>query len=161
MTNKFAAALMGVWLLAGTAALAQSKPDFSGDWVLNKEKSVLGSLPAPDLMLQKIEHKDPDLKVATHTVTGPQSDINYEAKYTTDGKECLNKYGDQINLKSKLVWERATLDVDTDMLDAAGAHLMTFRGKWTLSADGKVLTEIEHIESPQGSFDVTYVFDKR
>jgi hypothetical protein len=40
MTNKFAAALMAVWLLAGTAALAQSKPDFSGDWVLNKEKSV-------------------------------------------------------------------------------------------------------------------------
>jgi len=158
--HKLAAALIGVWLLAGTAALAQTKPDFSGDWVLNKEKSALGSLPAPDLMLQKIEHKDPDLKVTTHTVSGP-SDVNYDAKYTTDGKECLNKYGDQINLKSKLVWNHRTLDVNTDMLDAGGAHLMTFKGKWNLSADGKALVETEHIESPQGSFDVTYVFDKR
>ena len=161
MTNKFAAALMGVWLLAGTAALAQSKPDFSGDWVLNKEKSVLGSLPAPDLMLQKIEHKDPDLKVATHTVAQPQGDINYEAKYTTDGKECLNKFGDQMNLKSRLVWDHQTLVVDTDMTSASGAHLMTLKGKWTLSADGKVLTQAEHIDSPQGPIDVTYVCDKR
>jgi len=161
MTNKLAAALMGVWLLAGTAAMAQTKPDFSGDWKLNVEKSALGPLPAPVFLLEKIEHKDPDLNVTTHTLTLPQSDVTYEAKYTTNGKECLNKFGDQINLKSKLVWDHQTLVVDTDMTDASGAHLMTLKGKWTVSADGKVLTQAEHIDSPQGPIDVTYVFDKR
>jgi hypothetical protein len=158
--NKLVAGFIGLWLLAGAAAMAQTKTDFSGSWYLNKEKSVFGPLPPPELMTQTIEHKDPDLKVTTYTLDGQHPAVSYEAKYTTDGKECLNKFGGQINLKSKLVWDHATLIVDTEM-ENGGTHLMTLKGKWTLSADGKVLTQAEHIESPQGAIDVSYVFDKQ
>jgi len=157
--HKSVAALMGLWLLAGTAAMAQTRPDFSGDWKLIKEKSDLGPMPPPDSMSQKIEHKDPDIKVTTHIVGGPQGDLNYEAKYTTDGKECLNQLGDQIKAKSKLVWDGATLLVETNL--DMGQMQLAVKGKWILSEDGKLLTQTAHAESPQGSLDFRYVFEKQ
>jgi len=151
-------AVIGLWLLTGTAAMAQTKPDFSGDWKLNKEKSDFGPIPAPDSMSLKIEHHDPDLKVTTHATGGPQGDIDYEAKYTTDGKECANQFGDRVKLKSKLVWDGATLVIDSNM-DASEMQL-TIKGRWTLSEDGKSLTQTAHFESAQGSFDAKYLFDR-
>jgi hypothetical protein len=152
-------ALIGLWLAAGAAATAQTKPDFSGDWKLNIAKSEFGQMPAPDSMSQKIDYKDPDLKVTTHAVGGPQGDVTYDAKYTTDGKECLNQFGDQIKAKSKLAWDGSTLVVDTNM--DFGEMQITIKGKWTLSEDGKVLKQTAHFDSPQGSIDVTYLFDKQ
>lgn len=157
--KKIIASLFGLCLLAGITALADSKPDFSGDWKLNKEKSDFGPIPVPDSLTHKIDHKDPDLKVTTHQTGGPQGDATYEAKYTTDGKECLNQFGDQLKSKSKLTWDGAALLVNTD-LDFGGTQL-TIKGKWTLSEDGKVMTQTAHIESPQGAIDTTYVFDKQ
>lgn len=157
--KKIVAALFTLCLLAGTAAMAADKPDFSGDWKLNKDKSDFGPLPAPDTMTNKIDHKEPDLKVTTHQTGGPQGDVTFEAKYTTDGKECLNQFGDQMKAKSKLAWDGAILLINTD-LDFGGMQ-MTAKGKWSLSADGKVMTQVSHIETPQGAVDLTYIYDKQ
>ena len=144
-------------LFVGLAGAAQAKPDFSGNWKLNVDKSEFGPIPPPSTMTMKIDHADPDLKVAT-SQSGPQGDMSYEAKYTTDGKECTNTIG-PMEAKSTLKWEGDDLLVDTN-LDAGGMQI-AIKGKWTLSADGKTLTQAAHINSPQGDIDVKYILEKQ
>ena len=38
---------------------------------------------------------------------------------------------------------------------------ITINSKWTLSPDGKVLTDAWHLVTPQGEFDMTYVLNKK
>jgi hypothetical protein len=35
------------------------------------------------------------------------------------------------------------------------------RENWTLSADGRTLTIANHVETPQGAFDITIVLEKQ
>ena len=57
-------ALLGVLtlLLASSVALAADKPDFSGDWKMNSQKSSYGPIPMPSSFTRKITQKDPDRK---------------------------------------------------------------------------------------------------
>jgi hypothetical protein len=49
-------------------ALAQGKrPDFSGSWVLDKEKSDFRGTPAPKNMTEVIEHHEPKIVITTTT----------------------------------------------------------------------------------------------
>jgi len=140
------------------AAIAADKPNFSGDWKLNTAKSELGPIPPPSSMTEKIDHKDPDMKVSTSSVGGPQGDLNYELKYTTDGKECVNHIGDS-ELKSTVNWQGDALAIHTKADFGQGE--MDIKGNWTLSSDGKTLKQTAHIETPQGPLDLTYIFDKQ
>jgi hypothetical protein len=143
--------------LVGLAGAAQAKPNFSGDWKLNVDKSDFGPMPPPTTMTQKIDHADPDLKVST-SQSGPQGDISYDAKYTTDGKECTNTVG-PMEAKSTVTWDGDDLAVTTD-LDANGMQIK-IKGKWSLSADGKTLTQSAHVNTPQGEIDMKYVLEKQ
>ncbi len=150
--------LAGVLLtLSAVKLIAADKTNFSGNWKLNLDKSDLGPIPPPTSMREQIEHKDPDLKVRTIVVGGPQGDLDYEAKYTTDGKESSNRFGGQ-TAKSAASWEGALLVIHT----AAnfGGQDVTIKGTWSLSADGKILKQSSHVSSPQGQFDSVYVFEK-
>ncbi len=144
-------------LLLAMAALAQAKPNFTGDWKLNSEKSDFGPMPPPDSMSLKIDHEDPNLKVAT-TQSGAQGEMSYEAKYTTDGKESTNTIG-PMEAKSIANWEGDNLLINTKL--AGNGMDLELKSKWTLSEDGKHLTNTVHIVSPQGEFDLSYVFDKQ
>ncbi len=48
---------------AAGMALAADKPDFSGDWKMDADKSVFGPMPPPTSMTRKIDHKDPEISV--------------------------------------------------------------------------------------------------
>lgn len=139
------------------AGQAEAKPNFSGDWKLNIEKSNFGPIPPPDSLTQKITHEDPSLKIAVEQKGGPQGDMNYQATYSTDGKETTNTVG-PMEAKSTAKWEGDTLAVDTK-INTGGADIV-IKGKWSVSADGKVLTNAAHIVTPQGELDVTYVLEK-
>jgi hypothetical protein len=144
-------------LALGLAAAAQAKPNFSGDWKLNVDKSDFGPMPPPTTMTLKIDHADPSLKVATAAATA-QGEMNYDAKYTTDGKESTNSMG-PMEAKSTMIWDGDDLAVTTK-LDAGGTEIAV-KGKWALSADGKTITQTAHVTSPQGEIDMKYVFDKQ
>lgn len=146
-----------ITLAMGLAGAAQAKPNFSGDWKLNVDKSEFGPMPPPTSMSVKIDHTDPDLKVATQQ-SGAQGDMNYEVKYTTDGKESTNTIG-PMEAKSTATWDSDDLIVNTK-LDANGMQI-TIKGKWSLSADGKTLTQSSHLTSPQGEIDLKQVFEKQ
>ena len=144
-------------LTLGLSGAAQAKPNFSGDWKLNVDKSEFGPMPPPTSMTMKIDHDDPNMKVAT-AVSGPQGDMSVDAKYTTDGKESINSMG-PMEAKSTMNWDGDDLAVTTK-LDAGGTEI-AIKGKWTLSTDGKTLTQATHLTSPQGEVDLKYVFEKQ
>lgn len=148
------AACFGLMIGAGQA---QAKPNFSGEWKLNAEKSDFGPMPAPDKMSMKIDHKDPALNVST-SQSGPNGDMTMDAKYNTDGSETTNSFG-PMEAKSTCKWDGDALVVNTK-LNAQGADI-TINGKWTLSADGKTLTQNAHVATPQGEIDIKYVLDKQ
>ena len=52
---------------AANMAAAADKPDFSGDWKMDTDKSVFGPLPPPTSMTRKIDHKDPAITVNQST----------------------------------------------------------------------------------------------
>ena len=155
-----AASILSVLVFAGASLLfcAAGKPNFSGTWKLDLSKSSLGPLPPPSSMTEKIEHHDPDLTVRTIVVGGPQGDLNYEAKYTTDGKESRNQFGDQ-TARSVMTWDGADLLVTTKANFGAGD--VTIKGRWNLSPDEKTLKQVSQVTSPQGTFESTYVFERQ
>ncbi|HZT38057.1 MAG TPA: hypothetical protein VFA28_09165 [Bryobacteraceae bacterium] len=144
-------------LAVGLAGQAFAKPNFTGDWKLNADKSNFGPIPPPTAMTLNIEHSDPNLKILTKQ-SGAQGDMEYEAKYTTDGKESVNKFG-EAEAKSVVNWDGDALVNDTKL--SINGNEITIKSKWTLSEDGKVLTNNAHLVSPQGELDMTQVFEKQ
>jgi hypothetical protein len=142
---------------AASIAMAADKPDFSGNWKLDADKSVFGPMPPPTSLTSKIDHKDPDLAVTT-SQSGPQGDRTDTMKYSTDGKETINSMMGN-DVKSKAVWQEKTL-VITSNANLGGADVK-FTSKFTLSDDGKTLTQLLSISAPQGDFDLTYVLVKQ
>jgi hypothetical protein len=139
-------------------AMAADKPDFSGDWKIDLDKSVF-PMPnmAPTAMTRKIDHKDPDLAV-NEARSGAQGDMNTTMKYSTDGKETTNSLMGN-DVKSKAAWEGKTL-VITSAANFGGADVK-LTDKWTLAEDGKTLTDVMGISAPQGDFEMTFVLVKQ
>ncbi len=146
-------------LLALTVAAfaAQAKSNFTGEWKMLPGKSEFGPLPPPQSITQKIEHKDPDLKVSSTQVTD-QGEFKAETKFTTDGKECTNEVrgnpmkstvtwdGDNLKFKSKLNFQGNDVDISDT---------------WVLGEGGKTMTVSRHFASSQGEFDAKIVYEKQ
>jgi hypothetical protein len=139
--NRRVFALSAIVAAACFAAPADSKPDFSGDWKLNVEKSNFGPMPGPESSTRKIVHKDPEVAVTTTQTGGPQGDMTTDIKFTTDGKEATNdiKTNNKLNIQG--------MDISSEE-------------RMAISDDGKVLTNTQKITTPQGDFEVSLVFEK-
>jgi hypothetical protein len=155
MTNRLAILAAAIPVLAVLAGAAS--PNLTGDWKLNVSKSDLGQMPPPSSMTQKITHSDPNLKVAVKQ-SGDMGDFEWEANYTTDGKECVNTIRDN-EAKSTVKWDGDALLFDTK--GKFGDNDFTMKDKWTLSADGKVLTVDRHFSSSMGEGDQKLIFEKQ
>jgi hypothetical protein len=146
-----------VFVAFATLAMAD-KPNFSGDWTLNIDKSNLGPMPPPASMTRKVDHADPALSMTQAIVGGPQGDQTITLKLTTDGKEGTTEMmGTQA--KTSAAWEGENL-VITMKIDLGGTEVKLIQ-KWVLSDAGKTLTDNTHIVAPQGEFDIVYVMNKK
>ncbi len=151
------------WLVVALVVLsvgtlvAQSKPNFDGEWTMVPAKSDFGVIPAPTSSVQKITHKDPDLKVV-NTQTNDQGTFTTESNFTTDGKEAINK-GRMGEVKSILKWDGNALVMESKA-DAQGS-VVTITNRWTLSEDGKTLTANMHFASAMGEGDAKVVYEKK
>ncbi len=154
-TGRIYAVAVLMMLLSSTVVLA--KPNFSGEWKMNSGKSDYGMMPVPSSNIMKITHSDPDLRVVT-TQVGEQGEFTSDSKYTTDGKECVNKFR-EMDRRSTLKWDGDTLTVESKM-DFQG-NAVTISEKWSLSEDGKTLTIQRHFSAPQGEGDVKTVLEKQ
>ena len=158
--NVCAAALL--LLLSASAWAQDAKPNFTGKWNLDVAKSDFGPMPPPDSVVHVIDHKEPSLKVVT-TTKSAQGETTNERVLTTDGKENVNKMrmgpdGEQ-PVTSTSKWNGKAL-ATAFKLSAQGTDL-EFNDLWTLSDDGKVLTAVRAIKTPQGEFTATTVYNKQ
>jgi hypothetical protein len=114
--------------LCALTAMAQARPNFTGTWKLNQQKSK-----DSDVVTLTIEfnQKDNNLTEAFNTGQGGE----FEAKYTIDGKESEVSTGDA-TIKATAKW-----DGDALVIDWRGPEEgRYFVRKLTLSADGKTMT---------------------
>jgi hypothetical protein len=156
MLQKTLVAALTVTAFAASLA-AQNKPNFSGTWKLNVAKSDFGPLPAPDSRTDVIEHNDPVLKVNSSGESA-QGKQNVSSTFTTDGKEVVNKQGPR-EIHSTVAWEGANLVVNSKF--SFNDNDVTIKSVWTLSPDGKTLTQNAHLAAQMGEADQKYVFEKQ
>jgi hypothetical protein len=145
-------------MLAALLALCISvagapKPNFTGSWKLNLEKSDFGPLPAPQAGGSTIEHRDPILKVRVSR-TGENGESNSDLKLTTDGKESVDTV-DGFTVKTTAHWDGEVLVIESRL--SVDGNPVTITQRWTLSADGKVLTMVRKIASPDGDASQSFV----
>ena len=142
-------------ILAAATPGAQQKPNFSGSWKMNQVKSDFGPAPAPDTFTRKIVHAEPSITIDEEQAT-PLGLQQTQRKMTTDGKESTFDVGGA-DVKATARWEGSTLLVVTKV-DVAS---LSYNDRMSLSADGKTLTSVVRVDTPQGSVDVTVVFEKQ
>jgi hypothetical protein len=142
----------------GALGAAADKPNFSGEWALDLTKSNLGPMGGPASMTQKVEHNDPEMTITRTTTGGPQGDQTVTIKYSTDGKETTNELMG-IPVKTVASWEGNALVVKMSA-DANGQPIQ-ITDRVTLSDDGKVMTDNEHLALPQAELDLTLVLNKK
>jgi hypothetical protein len=143
--------------LALAALPCLAKPNLTGDWKLNVSKSEFGQMPAPSSRTDKITHEDPKLTLAVKS-SSERGDFEYQMKYMTDGSESVNEMrGNPV--KSVAKWDGDTLLIESK--SSFNGNDFTMSDKWSVSADGKILTVKRHMASSMGEGDVTYVFEKQ
>ncbi len=146
--------------LTSAALFAADKPNFTGEWKLNKAKSDLGMMAdrMPETFVVKISHEDPTITIAQPGMGGRAQ----ENKLSTDGKESVMKRetpNGEVTIKSTAKWDKDALAVKTNMSFSQGE--MEQSDKWTLSEDKKVLTIQRKMSSPMGEMEMKQVLEKQ
>jgi|HubBroStandDraft_1064217.scaffolds.fasta_scaffold04430_5 hypothetical protein len=144
-------------VLLGAIDQVCAQPNFSGEWKMNPAKSNFAPLPQPDKLVRKIVQHDSHLKIRT-TQFGQQREIVTDLAYTTDGAECKNVIRGQV-FTGNAQWDGDTLLVESKR-EVQGTEIVQ-RERWDLSADGRTITIGNHVETPQGGFDITIVLEKQ
>jgi hypothetical protein len=141
-----------------TPAPSGDHPNFSGVWKLNVAKSDFGVMPPPESRVDTIEHNEPVVKLSRDE-TGAQGSQKYTINTSSDGKEVVNKMGGGTEARVTATWESQALvsNIKLKMQDAD----ITIKQVSSLSADGKILTNKNHIVSPMGELDMTEVYEKQ
>ena len=152
------------WLLAASLALAPAsgqsiKPNFSGTWKLNFGKSTADN--PPDPYLETIAQTAKTITVATKA-EGVTNLL--DGTFAISLKPRIEKTGDKYRY-SGAHWEATTLVFeirDQDSKKDTAKTVFYVRESWTLSPDGKVLTEFRRTaEAGKPVVDRKYVFDKQ
>src|SRR5215831_13592024 len=112
MKSRISAALtiVAMALLCASLAGAQTKPDFSGSWKMNPQKSKFAGGRGPEAILIKIDHKEPAL-TEDWSISSPVGELAFQAKYTTDGKETEQDVMGRV-AKTSAKWEGASLIIE-------------------------------------------------
>jgi hypothetical protein len=158
MTRLASSIALTVALIAIMPAFAQSRPNFSGTWVMNPDKTDFGVIPKPDKASYVIHHTGPNL-AADYTQDGDSRHI----EVTTDGEERVTESDDESELWTRVSWSGPVLvwEARRRAKPAHDVRPVNWISKWTLSEDGKTLTINRKITAGDRSVDEVMVFDKK
>lgn len=135
--------------------MSSTKPDFSGTWRLNRERSLL-QIAAPDDTIFVVEHREPALRITRTHVVGDTRDT-FSLDLTTDGREVsIEREG--LRLRSRAGWEGETLLFDSHVTRGADEGTNTVR--YTLAADGGSFVAEERFRSKALNYDNRWVLDR-
>jgi len=165
MKHKSALAIAMMMICLSPAALASTKPDFSGTWVMDTNRSF--SNPPGLEQTLVVTHTGDQIKVDAKLKT-QQGEQSINETYMLDGKETdFAPPGGQANAKGKrkAMWlpdGRGALIEDVVTADSAnGPVTRKTARKWTLSSDGRTLTVDYYFDDQRGSFEAKRVFAKK
>jgi hypothetical protein len=146
----------------GAAAMIHagaSTPNLSGTWKLDIGKSSFGQLPPPASQTNTIDDSEPSVKVAEDQKGGMMGDMNITSTFDTTGKETKSAGMGGADVVSTAHWDGVALVIDSKT--SFQGNDVKIKDTYTLSGDGKTLTEVTHVESGMGNFDTTSVYDKQ
>ncbi len=140
-------------------ALSSEKPNFSGEWALNRAKSDFGPVPGPDSQIDLIEHAGAVLKVRSQREHGDRKSEG-EWDCQIDAGPCkVSLTGTRLKLASQARWDGAVL-----VFDSRGDYdgqTVRMLDRWSLSGDGSVLTIARRLGNQLGEAHQTIVLEKR
>ena len=153
-------------LFVSQIALALAKPDFSGTWVMDTNRSF--SNPPELEQTLTVVHTGEQIKVESKLKTQQQGEQTINETYTLDGNETeFAPPGAQPGAKGKrkAMWlpdGRGAVIEDIVTSDSPNGQVIrkTTR-KWTLSPDGRTLTVDYYFDDQRGSFEAKRVFVKK
>lgn len=157
ITKTMVIRVLPLALFLGTIAQLCAQPNFTGDWKMNPTRSNFAPLPQPDKLVRKITQHDTHLKIRT-TQVGQQREIVTDLAYTTDGAECKNTIRGEVFTGSAR-WDGDALVIESKR-EVQGMEIVQ-KENWTLSADRRTITIVNHVETPQGALDITIVLEKQ
>ena len=145
--------------LFAAGAFAQTKPDFSGEWVLNRPDSTL---PPPVANVESgvvsIEHREPEFRFhRTYVIAG----ISREADFSVPigGAEQVQTGPPGVSTRLTLRWEGNTLVLA--MRITGSGFTATNDVRYELLDGGRRLRATEVGRSSQGNHDAVWIYDRR
>ncbi len=150
--------LLVLTVAAGAVGQTQErpKPNFTGTWKFNPQKSVLQLPRVPDSVVGNIKHQEPTIEFARTMVFGERSDT-FAITLTTDGKVAVRNNGNAVN-RLRAYWLGDSLIFEA-IVDSEGDWATNYVS-YTLSEDGKVMTAVERFRSRQRNYDNQWVLEK-
>ncbi len=143
---------------------AADKPNFSGTWVLDKDKSF--SNPPGFDQTMTVMHNGDQIKLEGKQKTA-RGEVDLNESYTLDGKETEFTPPNPPNAKGKrkAYWlpnNRGFVIDDVITTDSPnGPVTQNLTRKWQLSSDGNSLTIDYYFDSPRGSGEAKRVFVRK
>jgi hypothetical protein len=138
------------------ASHADSKPDLTGTWKLNMEKSKLETgqrIPYYSEYIMEIDHREPKLRIVEKIKTKDgRADRMNTWELTTDGKPGHKEGSDGTMWAT---WEGTRL---ATKIEALG---LTFHRTFTIASDGKSITAEWEIHRATGVEKATEVWEKQ
>ena len=148
---------IGLLLATALAAGEDPKPNFSGTWRFNPEKSNMETtIPTQSELIFVIEHKGSKFKLTRTIIIGERTDtVSWEA--TTDGKEHYRKDGDFES------WMRMTWMGDELILKSRlrrHGEQGTNEAHYRLADEGKTLIAAEWYHMPSSQHHNYWVLNR-
>jgi hypothetical protein len=166
--NKFNSgvpAFIFLLLLIFPSFIYAQKPDFSGSWIYNESKSIIGEGHFRGAPTKIRVTQDDNTLISEKLMKGRDgTDRVTNELYTLDGKECENK-GFQNNIKkSKAVWssDEKSLTISSTMIFERNGETMEMKSTetWSISDDQNTFTLEVTASTPNGENKQTLVYDK-
>jgi hypothetical protein len=145
-------------LVAAIAVAAQQKPDFSGQWTLNRQASTLSpGAAAVGSGVLHIDHREPLFRYKATLVTDGKP-FEYAYELSTDGHEVAStQQGRQA--VSSLKWEGDTLVFTGRIQTSDSETKVSFR--YQLIDANRRLRAVEQVRGPGRNQDNVWIFERR
>jgi hypothetical protein len=148
----------GLALLVGMGTLAaQQKPDFTGEWTLNRQASTLSpGAAAVRSGAVRIEHREPMFRCRL-SVVADGNPIEYAYELLSDGREVTGTQQGRSTVSS-LRWDGDALVFTGGIKGPTGEVTMSFR--YELEENGRRLRAVERLRGSGRDQDNVWIFER-
>ena len=130
------------------------KPNFSGEWVLNRQRSSLsGGASAIESGVMWIDHREPKCGFRMNMSAGGQS-VEHAWESVSDGIEIAGKEG-----RGCLFWQGDALVFNCSSQNADESWTMSWR--YEVLEDGRLLRAVEQLRGAGRDQDNIWIFERR